>query len=143
MIFDTHAHYDDEAFDDDREELLAGLAAAGVELVVNSDQQEATTLAFNPTTGLFNGNHSFSRTWDASTAAGKAGASFSVIAFLEAYPKVVSAVIRAYDAEGEKLYERTFDNLTLKRATKLVVSTNLFTGSIAPSLSFEEWSVEN
>ena len=114
-----------------------------VELVVNSGQQEATTLAFNPTTGLFNGNHSFSRTWDASTAAGKAGASFSVIAFLEAYPKVVSAVIRAYDAEGEKLYERTFDNLTLKRATKLVVSTNLFTGSIAPSLSFEEWSVEN
>ena len=22
MIFDTHAHYDDEAFDDDREQLL-------------------------------------------------------------------------------------------------------------------------
>ena len=23
MIFDTHAHYDDEAFDEDREQLLA------------------------------------------------------------------------------------------------------------------------
>ena len=25
MIFDTHAHYDDEAFDGDREELLGSL----------------------------------------------------------------------------------------------------------------------
>lgn len=35
MIFDTHAHYDDEAFDADREELLAGLPAAGIGQVVN------------------------------------------------------------------------------------------------------------
>ena len=26
MIFDTHAHYDDEAFDDDREKLLERMA---------------------------------------------------------------------------------------------------------------------
>ena len=30
MIFDSHAHYDAEAFDKDREELLGGLADAGV-----------------------------------------------------------------------------------------------------------------
>ena len=35
MIFDTHAHYDDEAFDTDREELLNSLAGSGVEAVVN------------------------------------------------------------------------------------------------------------
>ena len=36
MIFDTHAHYDDPAFDEDREELLGGgLAAGGVGTVVN------------------------------------------------------------------------------------------------------------
>lgn len=35
MIFDSHAHYDDEAFDGDRDELLAGLAAQGVGAVVN------------------------------------------------------------------------------------------------------------
>lgn len=34
-IFDTHAHYDDEAFDEDREELLAALPAQGIERVVN------------------------------------------------------------------------------------------------------------
>ncbi len=35
MIFDTHAHYDDEAFDADREELLRGLPEAGIGRVVN------------------------------------------------------------------------------------------------------------
>ena len=35
MIFDTHAHYDDEAFDTDREELLAGLPQAGIGWVAN------------------------------------------------------------------------------------------------------------
>ena len=34
-LFDTHAHYDDEQFDEDREELLNSMAAAGVELIVN------------------------------------------------------------------------------------------------------------
>lgn len=35
MIFDTHAHYDDEAFSGDREELLNSLAHGGIEAVVN------------------------------------------------------------------------------------------------------------
>ncbi len=35
MIFDTHAHYDDGAFDADREELLAQIHAEGVQLVVD------------------------------------------------------------------------------------------------------------
>ena len=35
MIFDTHAHYDDDAFDENRETLLAQLKAAGIERVVN------------------------------------------------------------------------------------------------------------
>lgn len=34
MLFDTHAHYYDEAFDADREEVLSGLRERGVELVV-------------------------------------------------------------------------------------------------------------
>lgn len=35
MIFETHAHYDDEAFDEDREELLSGMKASGIETIVN------------------------------------------------------------------------------------------------------------
>jgi TatD DNase family protein len=35
MLFDTHAHYDDEAFDADRDELLASMPGRGVGLIVN------------------------------------------------------------------------------------------------------------
>lgn len=34
-IFDTHAHYDDESFDEDRAALLSSLPSKGVELVMN------------------------------------------------------------------------------------------------------------
>ncbi len=35
MIFDSHAHYDDKAFDEDRDEVVSGLYQAGVGAVVN------------------------------------------------------------------------------------------------------------
>ncbi|MBQ7492353.1 MAG: TatD family hydrolase [Clostridia bacterium] len=35
MIFDTHAHYDDSAFDPDRKALLSSMPAAGVNYIVN------------------------------------------------------------------------------------------------------------
>lgn len=35
MIFDTHAHYDDEQFDGDREALLASMCEGGVGTIVN------------------------------------------------------------------------------------------------------------
>ena len=35
MIIDTHAHYDDEAFDADRETLLASMHDGGIEKIVN------------------------------------------------------------------------------------------------------------
>lgn len=36
MIFDTHAHYDDTQFDEDREELLGRMEAGGVGRIVNA-----------------------------------------------------------------------------------------------------------
>lgn len=35
MIFESHAHYDDEAFDADREELLGSMQKAGISRIVN------------------------------------------------------------------------------------------------------------
>lgn len=35
LIFDTHAHYDDEAFDADRETLLASMPEHGVGLILD------------------------------------------------------------------------------------------------------------
>lgn len=43
MIFDTHAHYDDEQFDEDRDELLASMQACGVEAVTNIGASLATS----------------------------------------------------------------------------------------------------
>ena len=34
-IFDTHAHYDDEAFDVDRDELLNKLLSTDIDTIVN------------------------------------------------------------------------------------------------------------
>lgn len=35
MIFESHAHYDDEAFDEDRDRLLCSLAENGIDTVIN------------------------------------------------------------------------------------------------------------
>ena len=43
MIFDTHSHYDDGAFDDDRESLLKGLEEKGVGNVVTVGADIATS----------------------------------------------------------------------------------------------------
>ena len=50
MLFDTHAHMDDRAFDCDREELLSSLPAQGIGLVMNpgcslSSSRNASALA--------------------------------------------------------------------------------------------------
>lgn len=36
MIIDTHAHYDDEQFDQDRDELLRSMEAGGIGLIINA-----------------------------------------------------------------------------------------------------------
>ncbi len=45
MIFDTHAHYDDEAFAQDRETVIASLAGCGVRRVVNVGANRQSTEA--------------------------------------------------------------------------------------------------
>ncbi len=43
MIFDTHAHYDDEAFDNDREEVLDTIRKAGIGMVTDIGADIAST----------------------------------------------------------------------------------------------------
>lgn len=42
MIFDTHAHYDDRQFEEDREELLGSMRENGVELIVDAGSDIAS-----------------------------------------------------------------------------------------------------
>lgn len=44
MFFDTHAHYYDEAFDEDREQVICAVHDSGVELVVNASSDRDTSL---------------------------------------------------------------------------------------------------
>lgn len=43
MIFESHAHYDDDAFDEDREELLNSFREKGIEYVINVGANIQTT----------------------------------------------------------------------------------------------------
>jgi TatD DNase family protein len=43
MIFETHAHYDDERFDEDRDEVLAAVLASGVRPIINVGASIAST----------------------------------------------------------------------------------------------------
>ena len=45
MIIDTHAHYDDESFDEDRDDLLTGMKGRGVERIVTVGADIATSKA--------------------------------------------------------------------------------------------------
>lgn len=45
MIFESHAHYDDEAFNEDRDELLSSMRENGIEYVVNVGASLASTKA--------------------------------------------------------------------------------------------------
>jgi len=43
MIFETHAHYDDDRFNEDREEILQSLPEAGIGVVINSGASVEST----------------------------------------------------------------------------------------------------
>lgn len=45
MIFETHAHYDDEAFDDDRDALLSSMQKSGIGVIVNVGASLKSTAA--------------------------------------------------------------------------------------------------
>lgn len=44
MLFDSHAHLNDESFDEDRDELIGSLKDKGVDLVVNPGADIETSI---------------------------------------------------------------------------------------------------
>jgi TatD DNase family protein len=74
LLFDTHAHYDDERFDADRDELLSGLPGCGVGYVLNVGTDIGSSAA---SAGLA---HKFGHVWAAAGihphAAGSAPSDF-------------------------------------------------------------------
>ena len=53
MLFDTHAHMDDHAFDTDREQLLADLPRQGIASIMRLIYSKSTTVLISSTLSLF------------------------------------------------------------------------------------------
>ena len=49
MMFDTHAHYNDQAFEEDRKELIESLPLNGIGLAVNVGADLKSHFSFHPT----------------------------------------------------------------------------------------------
>ena len=60
MIFETHAHYDDEAFDKDREKLLETMHSHGIEKIINVG---ASLKGVRDTVALTESIHLFMEQW--------------------------------------------------------------------------------
>lgn len=116
--------------------------AAKIRLEVNTGKETFTSLSFNPTTRLFDNDVSYAKEWDVSGKIGESKLNFSVTAGFNVYPKTVSATVSALNADGDVVYTRTFDNLTMKRGKILVINTHLFTGDTSLDTDFEEWTME-
>lgn len=116
--------------------------AASMSLTVNAGKNAPGTLTFNPSTGEFLTDASFTKSWDITEATGKKDTNFSGIACLNDYPKNVNITITASDKDGNTIATRTFSNIALNRAKVRKIKTYLFTGTNDIDMTFEEWGTD-
>lgn len=111
-------------------------------VTINSGKPDVTDFKFNPSTGLFSTDNSFTRRW--SIPADKIGISeltFGPTAILNQYPLMVSATITAYEEDGQIYISREYADITLQRGIVTTIRTYLFTGNTNVSMEFEDWGV--
>lgn len=112
MFFDTHAHYDDEWFDGDRDALIASLRPAGVDLVVNVGCDKGSSEASMALADKYDffyaavGWHPHdAKSWDAESA--------DLIRAWAKHPKVVAigeiGLDYHYDLEWKELQHEVFE----------------------------------
>jgi len=112
MFFDTHAHYDDEWFDADREELIAALRPSGVDLVVNvgcEKRSSEASIAFADRYDFFYAAVG----WHPHDAKSWNGESADLIRSWAKHPKVVAigeiGLDYHYDLEWKDIQHRVFE----------------------------------
>lgn len=124
MLFDTHAHYDDAAFDEDREELLRSFLGAGVGFVANPGCDAESSLAAVRLAERYDflyaavGIHP-------ENCAGAEDADFSKIRRLAAHPKVVAIGEIGLDYYWEGNPPRAFQQSVFRRQMALARELNL------------------
>ena len=124
MYFDTHAHYDDEKFDPDREDVLSALPDAGVGLVLNpgcdlASSRTAVVLA-----------QRFAHVYAAvglhpENCAGAGDAEFAAVAALLSEPKVVAVGEIGLDYYWEENPPREFQKEVFRRQLALAAERDV------------------
>ena len=124
MYFDTHAHYDDEKFDADREAVLAALPGSGVTRVLNpgcdvASSETAAALA-----------ERFDHVWAAAglhpeNCGGCTDADFAAVAALLARPKVVAVGEIGLDYYWAENPPRDFQQQVFRRQLELAIALDL------------------
>lgn len=111
---------------------------------VNTDANEAEYLTFNPSTGLFTTNASFSKSWKiADKWHNTNNATFSIIAGLTDYTTGINLKLEALDSNGNVIFSRAFTDIELNRAKKRTLNTNLFTGGTETTIDLEDWGEDD
>jgi TatD DNase family protein len=124
MYFDTHAHYDDEKFDADREAVLDALPGAGVSLVLNpgcdvASSRAALTLAERwPHVYAAVGLHP-------ENCAGCTDEDFDTVAALARQEKVVAIGEIGLDYYWAENPPRDFQQLVFRRQLELALALDL------------------
>ena len=124
MFFDTHAHYDDEQFDGDRDAVLQAMAAGGVGRIVNpgctvASSRAAIALAERyPFVYAAVGLHP-------ENCAGAGDAEFEAVEQLAAHPKAVAIGEIGLDYYWEENPPRAFQREVLARQMALAEKVNL------------------
>ncbi len=124
MYFDTHAHYDDEKFDPDREDVLSALPDAGVGLVINpgcdlASSRTAVALA-----------QRFAHVYAAvglhpENCAGAGDAEFDAVAALLSEPKVVAVGEIGLDYYWEENPPQEFQKEVFRRQLALAAERDV------------------
>ncbi len=124
MYFDTHAHYDDERFDADRDAVLAALPAEGVGLVLNPGCDVASSRAAA----------ALARRWahvyaaaglHPENCAGCTDADFDALRRILAEPKVVAIGEIGLDYYWAENPPRDFQKAVLRRQLALALELDL------------------
>ncbi|MCI2055738.1 MAG: TatD family hydrolase [Oscillibacter sp.] len=124
MLFDTHAHYDDAAFDADREELLAAVQAFGVEKIIDP----GCDLASSRAAVALAESHDFIYAAvgiHPEECAGVTDADFEAVRALCSHKKVVAIGEIGLDYYWDKNPSREFQQTVFRRQLQLAQELNL------------------
>lgn len=124
MIFDTHAHYDDPAFDADRDALLAAMPDAGVGLIVDPGCDEASSRSALALAERF--PHVYAAVgWHPENCAPFVPADIETLRALAAHPKAVAIGEIGLDYHWAENPPREFQQDVFRRQLSLAVELDL------------------